>query len=133
MKEEFTKKQFTYRGKTIDELKTLNVREFSKLVKAKERRNILRDFQKIEDFVNRSKVKLEKNKTIKTHDRDLVIVPHMIGWKIYIHSGNKFAPIEITGEMLGHKLGEFAPTRARIKHSKAGVGATKGSKHKSKK
>ncbi len=133
MEEEITKKQFTYRGRTLDELKKLDVREFAKLVQSRNRRNILRNFQKIEDFVNRSKRKLEKNKAIKTHARDLIVVPEMVGWKIGIHNGRNFVAIQIIGEMLGHKFGEFAPTRQRIKHSKAGVGATKGTKHKSKK
>ena len=69
----------------------------------------------------------------KTHDRDLVMVPQMIDWKIGIHNGKTFVPVQVVGEMLGHKFGEFAPTRGRIQHGKAGVGATKGSKHKSKK
>lgn len=133
MTEEITKKQILYHGKTIEELKKLDVREFAKLVASKNKRNILRNFQRIEDFINRSRVKLEKNKLIKTHQRDLVVTPHMVGWRIFIHSGNKFAPVDITTECLGHKFGEFAPTRGKIKHSKAGVGATKGSKHKSKK
>ena len=127
------KKQFTYKGKTIEELKELNVREFAKLIKSRQRRTILRNFQEIENFINRSKIKIAKNKPIKTHQRDLIVTPEMIGWKIFIYNGNKFIPAEITGEMLGHVFGEFSPTRARIKHSKAGVGATKGSKHKSKK
>ena len=57
----------------------------------------------------------------------------MIGMKIQIYNGHNFTPVEIVGEMLGHKFGEFSPTRVRIKHSKAGVGATKGSMAKSKK
>ncbi|MBU0466255.1 MAG: ribosomal protein S19 family protein, partial [Nanoarchaeota archaeon] len=126
-------KEFTYKGKTISELKTLDVREFAKLVSSRQRRTALRNFQEIEEFINRSKVKLEKNKPIRTHQRSLIVVPEMIGWKIFIYNGNKFVPVEVIGEMLGHVFGEFAPTRARIKHSKAGVGATKGSKHKSKK
>ena len=130
---ELTKKQFTYKGKTIEKLKELNVREFAKLIKSRQRRTILRNFQEIENFINRSKIKIAKNKPIKTHQRDLIVTPEMIGWKIFIYNGNKFIPAEITGEMLGHKFGEFAPTRARIKHSKAGVGATKGTKHKAKK
>lgn len=130
---EITKKQFTYRGKSIEELKNLDVREFAKLVRSRERRNILRNFQKIEDFIRRSKKKIEKNKLVKTHKRDLIIVPEMVGWKISIYNGQKFIPTLITGEMLGHKFGEFSPTRARIKHGKAGVGATKGTKHKAKK
>ena len=133
METEFKKKEFTYKGKTIDELKTLDVREFAKFLRARQRRTLLRNFQEIEEFINRSKIKLEKNKPIRTHQRSLIVVPEMIGWKVFIYNGNKFFPVEVTGEMLGHVFGEFAPTRARIKHSKAGVGATKGSKHKSKK
>lgn len=130
---ELKKKDFTFRGKTIEELQTLDVREFAKLMRSRQRRTALRNFQKIEDFVNRAKKKSEKKRPIKTHQRDLIIVPEMIGMRMQIYNGNKFVPIEITGEMLGHKFGEFAPTRARIQHTKAGVGATKGSKSKSKK
>jgi len=133
MADELTKKQFTFKGKTIDELKTLSVRQFAGLIKSRNRRTVLRNFQQVEDFVNRAREKISKGKRVKTHKRDLIIVPELIGMKIQIYNGNKFVPVEVTGEMLGHKFGEFAPTRARIKHSKAGVGATKGSKHKSKK
>jgi len=130
---ELTKKQFTYKGKTIEELKTLDVREFAKFLKARQRRTVLRNFQKVEEFVNRANRKMNRGKKIRTHQRDLVVVPGMIGMKIQIYNGNKFVPVEVIGEMLGHKFGEFALTRAKIKHSKAGVGATKGTKHKSKK
>ncbi len=130
---EFKKKEFTFRGKTVEELKTLDVREFAKFLRSRQRRTLLRNFQEVEEFINRSKVKLEASKPIRTHQRSLIVVPEMVGWKIFIYNGNKFVPVEITKEMLGHVFGEFAPTRARIKHSKAGVGATKGSKHKSKK
>jgi len=130
---EFKKKEFTYKGKTIDELKTLEVREFAKFLRSRQRRTLLRNFQEVEEFINRSKEKLAKNKPIRTHQRSLIVVPEMVGWKIFIYNGNKFVAVEVTRDMLGHVFGEFAPTRARIKHSKAGVGATKGSKHKSKK
>ena len=130
---ETTKKQFTYRGKTIEELQKLEVREFAKLIRSRGRRQILREFQKIEDFVNRSKRKIAKGKSVKTHQRHLIIVPRMIGMKIGIYDGKSFISIEITGEMLGHKLGEFAPTRKRVQHGSAGVGATKGSRAQAKK
>ena len=126
------KKQFTFRGKTLEELKAMNIREFAKLLKSRRKRSILRHFQKIEDFVNRAKIKLAKNKSIKTHQRDLIIVPQMVGMKIGIHNGNNFTHIIVVGEMLGHVFGEFAPTRSRVKHGGAGVGATKGTKSKSK-
>lgn len=130
---EIKKKEFTYRGKSIEELKKLDVREFSKYIKSGARRSILRQFQQIEDFINRARIKTEKNKSIRTHQRNLVIVPAMVGMKIGIHDGKTFLPVIITGEMLGHRLGEFAMTRARVKHGKSGIGATKGSKFKAKK
>ena len=127
------KKEFTYRGKTIEELKQLDIREFAKLIRSNNRRTVLRNFNEMEKFVNRSKVKMAKKKQIKTHDRYMVIVPGMIGMKIGIYDGQKFVFIEMVGEMLGHRLGEFAPTRTRTKHGKAGVGSTKGTRSKAKK
>jgi small subunit ribosomal protein S19 len=130
---ETKKKEFTYRGKTVEELKKLDVREFAKFLESRSRRAALRQFQDIENFISRCRKKESKDKKIKTHKRNLIIVPQMVGMKMQIHNGNKFLPLEITGEMLGHRLGEFSPTRNRVKHSKAGVGSTKGSKSKSKK
>ncbi len=130
---EIKRKEFTYRGKTLEELKKLDVREFSKYIKSGERRTALRQFQQIENFISRAKTKINKNKAVRTHERSLIIVPEMVGMKIDIHDGRNFIPINITGEMLGHRLGEFAMTRGKVKHSKAGIGATKGSKFKAKK
>jgi len=130
---EMRKKEFTYRGKTIEELKGLDVREFTKYLRARQRRSALRQFQEIEKFISRSKEKIAKERPIKTHQRDLVVVPEMVGMKIQIYNGQKFIPVEIIGEMLGHKFGEFALTRTRVKHGSAGVGATKGSRAKAKK
>jgi small subunit ribosomal protein S19 len=130
---EIKKKEFTFKGKTVEELQTLEVREFAKLLRSRQRRTVLRNFQKVEDFVTRAKAKEAKKKPIKTHSRDIVVVPAMIGMRIQVYKGNGFSPIDITGEMLGHKFGEFALTRVKTKHTKAGVGATKGSMAKSKK
>jgi len=130
---ELKKKEFTYRGKTIEELKKLDVREFAKYLRSREKRNVLRQFQKIEMFVERAKKKIKNKKPVRTHQRDLVVVPEMVGMRIQIYNGRAFISADIVGEMLGHKFGEFALTRTRVKHSKAGVGATKGTKHKSKK
>ena len=130
---ETSKKQFTFRGKSIEELKDLDIRESAKYLKSSSKRAVLRQFHEIEKFINRAKEKIKKNKPVKTHQRDLVVVPRMIGMKIYVYNGKTFMPVEVIGEMLGHRLGEFAPTRAKIKHGSAGVGATKGTKFKSKK
>ncbi|MBU2504074.1 MAG: ribosomal protein S19 family protein, partial [Nanoarchaeota archaeon] len=84
---EIRKKDFKYRGIGLEELKKLDVREMAKYLKSGKRRIVLRQFQKIEDFMNRAKEKVEKNKPIKTHLRDIVIVPGMIGLRIHVHNG----------------------------------------------
>ena len=131
--EEVRKKEFIYRGKTLEELKKLDVREFAKLLRARQRRSVLRQFQEIEKFVNRARTKISRNKLLRTNQRDLIVVPQMVGMKISIHNGKNFIATTIVEEMLGHTLGEFALTRGRTKHGKQGVGATKGTKFKSKK
>ncbi|MEK6925667.1 MAG: ribosomal protein S19 family protein [Nanoarchaeota archaeon] len=130
---ETKKKENLYRGKTLEELKNLEVREFAKYLTSRPKRTLLRNFQIIEDFVSRVKMKTEKGKPIRTHYRDIIIVPQLIGSRIAVYDGRNFAPVDITMDMLGHRLGEFAPSRGRVKHGSAGVGATKGSKHKAKK
>lgn len=128
-----TRKKQTFRGKHVEELKNLEVREFAKFLKSRQEKFVLRHFSEIEDFISRAKKKISRNKPIRTHKRDLIIVPGMIGMKIHIYNGRAFLPIEVTWEMLGHKFGEFSPTRGKTKHGKAGIGATKGSKSKAKK
>jgi small subunit ribosomal protein S19 len=130
---ESTKKIFKYRGKTLEELKPMDVREFSKLLKSRARRMVLRQFNEINEFVNRSKVKIERKKTIKTHDRNLVVVPEMVGMRIHVYNGHAFVPVDVIGEMLGHRFGEFSLTRGKVKHGTAGIGSTKGSKSQAKK
>ena len=114
-------------------MKTLDVREFAKYLKARPRRTVLRQFRDIEYFIARSRKKLDKKKLVKTHDREMVIVPAMVGWRVMVHNGKGFEQVDIVEEMLGHRFGEFSQTRSKIKHGSAGVGATKGSKSKSKK
>lgn len=116
-----------YRGKTIDELKKLDTREFAKLLKSRPRRAILRKYDVVETFVKRCEKEAAKNKPIKTQKRDIVIVPKLVGMTIAIHSGKEYFPVKITEEMLGHRLGEFAVTRKKVQHGAPGVGATKSS------
>ena len=130
---EHKKKEFTYRGKTLEELKQLSPKEFAKCLKSKERRYLLRNYQEIERFVKSVREKLNKNKKIRTHKRNIVIIPELVGINIQVHNGKEFTPVEIIGEMLGHKLGEFSLTRSKVVHTKAGIGATKGTKHQAKK
>ena len=92
------KKEFLYHGKNIEELKALSLQEFSQLTPARLRRTIKRGFteeQKI--FLNKLK---RSKRSFKTHCRDMVILPEMVGKTIDIHNGNKFVSILIEIEML---------------------------------
>ena len=66
---------------------------------------------------------------VRTHRRDLPILPEFVGRSIGVHNGHKFVEIEVKAEMIGHYLGEFAPTRRGVTHSGPGVGATRSSAH----
>ena len=109
------------------DLKALDTREFAKLAKSRTRRAILRQSAEIENFVAKCVKVKAKNKQIKTHLRDIIIVPKLVDFTILIHNGKTFLPIIIIPEMLGHRLGEFSLTRNKVKHGAAGIGATKSS------
>jgi small subunit ribosomal protein S19 len=119
------KKEFKWRGKNLEETKNLDLKEFTLLLPARQRRSLKRGFtetqkkllKKVDDGAN----------NIKTHCRNMVIVPKMLGISFRVHTGKEFVPITITLEMLGHFLGEFALSRKTVSHSSPGVGATKSS------
>ncbi len=120
-------KIFTYRGKTLEEMKKMTLEEFARLLPARERRSLLK-----RGLTEQQKILLKKLRSgkefVKTHVRDMIIIPEMVGKKIGVYNGKEFVPVEIKPEMIGHRLGEFAPTRKRVKHSSPGVGATRSSK-----
>ncbi|MEW6328907.1 MAG: 30S ribosomal protein S19 [Candidatus Micrarchaeota archaeon] len=126
-------RKFAYRGKTLEELKALTFDEFVKLLKSRARRSALHAsarFRKLRERVGAAKrAKSEgKDKIIKTHVRDAIILPDWVGFKFGIHNGKEFKTVEIKPEMIGRRLGEFAHTTDRVLHSGPGVGATRGSK-----
>jgi small subunit ribosomal protein S19 len=120
-------KEYMFRGKNVDELKKFDTREFAKFLKARQRRAVLRQFQIIEQCVSRWNKQKDAGKPIRTHLRHLVIVPKMIDMQIAVHNGKLFNQIKIGHEMLGHRLGEFVPTRKKVEHGAPGIGATKSS------
>jgi len=115
-----------FRGVEVSELKQMDTRKFAKLVKSRARRAINRNYDVIDKFVLKCEKFSSKNKPIKTHNRSLVIVPGMLDQTIQVYNGKEFLKVLITEEMLGHRLGEFSLTRKIAKHTKAGVGSTKG-------
>jgi len=120
-------KELFYRGKSLDSLKALDVREVAKYLTSRSRRSVLRNFQVIENFTRRCERKAAKKKKIRTHLRDIVIVPKLVGMTIGIYNGKTFNDVTITNGMIGHRLGEFALTREKVSHGAPGIGATKSS------
>ena len=62
-----------------------------------------------------------ERKPIKTWSRRSTVTPDFVGHTFLVHNGNKFLPVFVTENMVGHKLGEFAPTRTFKKHGVKGV------------
>ena len=121
-------REFYYKGKSTKELKELSLEEFIKLLPSRERRTIKRGLTPRQKKLL-VKIKEEPDEFHKTHERDMVIIPEMIGAKLGIYNGKEFVRVEIQPEMLGYRLGDFSMTRQRVKHSAPGAGATRGSKH----
>ncbi len=125
------KKEFAFMGKSIEELQQMDLKAFAALANARARRSLERGFdkkflKKIE--ASRAQLGNEKPpKAIRTHKRDTVIIPAMIGLKFAVYNGHSFENVEIMPQMLGHYLGEMALTRKKLSHGKAGIGATKSS------
>lgn len=119
------KKIFTYRGKTTEELKEMSLKDFMELIPARQRRSLKRG------FTDAQKILLKKirkgNKTVKTHCRNMIILPEMIGTKLLVYRGNSFQALHVEEDMIGHYLGEFILTRKGVSHSAPGIGATKSS------
>lgn len=65
--------------------------------------------------------------SLKTHVRDMIILPDMVGLTINIHNGKEFSAVSIRPEMIGHYLGEYAITNKRVQHGAPGVGASRSS------
>eukprot|EP01080_Neovahlkampfia_damariscottae_P012516 gene12516-6264_t len=128
-------KTYTFRGIELDDLVKLSTDEFSRLIRSRARRRIMRGLgQKPEKFLAkcRKAKKLcqpgEKPPPVKTHMRDMIILPEMIGNIVGVHNGHQYAGVEIKDDMIGHALGEFAITYVPIRHGRPGIGATHSSR-----
>jgi small subunit ribosomal protein S19 len=125
-----TKRQviFLYRGQTLEDLLALSHDEQLALLPSRARRFFGRGFDH-DTQVFWAKVQAAgEGDEIRTHLRDFPVMPQFVGKMIHIHNGKEFQKVGITAEMIGHKLGEFAPTRKSVKHTGPGVGATRSSK-----
>ena len=118
------KKQFSYRGKTLEELQKLSIKELAELLPARQRRTLTRGLDETKlDIIK----KLSKKDSIKTQSRDMIVLPAFVGKTVKIHDGKNYVPIIMQEEMIGMFFGELAMTRKKVQHNAPGVGSTKSS------
>jgi small subunit ribosomal protein S19 len=119
------RKEFSYKGKNIEELASLSTAQFIELLPSRFKRKFNRGLTMQEQILLK---KIEKGKNnIKTHSRELMVLPCMFGKTLLVYNGKEYIQIMVNAEMSGHVLGEFSQTRKTCKHSSPGVGATKSS------
>ncbi|MFC6835206.1 30S ribosomal protein S19 [Halomarina ordinaria] len=124
--------EFTYRGHTVEELRGMTLSEFAELLPARMRRSIERGLtseqEKLLEKADKRDDDESANNPIRTHQRDMPIVPAFVGKTFAVYSGQEFERVLVEPEMLGHYLGEFVLTRTSVEHGQAGIGATRSSK-----
>jgi small subunit ribosomal protein S19 len=124
--------EFTYRGYELDELQDMSIEEVAELLPARQRRTITRGLsaqhEKLIETAREADPEETANDPIRTHLRDMPVLPEFVGLTFAVHTGQSFERVEVEPEMLGHYLGEFQLTRSQVEHGQAGIGATRSSK-----
>ena len=132
----FAQRNYTYRGKTLDDLRAMELKDFVQLLPCQRRRFIERSFDSkhvhLIEKLKKARQSVEgqagvRPPVVKTHLRSMVILPEFVDNVIGIYDGHVFFEVQIKPEMIGHVLADFAPSKKVVKHSKAGVGATRSS------
>jgi small subunit ribosomal protein S19 len=123
-------KEFRYRGKSLEELNAMSTEALLQLLPSRARRSLNRGVSEekrklLEDARAKRDGKLEGE--IKTHARDMIVLPTMVGLTIGVHNGREFVPLEIKPEMVGRYLGEYVITNKKVVHGTPGIGASRSS------
>ncbi len=123
------KKEFTYRGKTVGELKELTMDELLPLLPSGVRRSYARGLLAPERKFLKKVEEAKEGEAVRTHYRHIAVLPRFVGKTVSVYDGKEFIDVVIQPEMIGHRLGEFAASTKICAHSGVGVGATRSSKH----
>ncbi|EGD96025.1 40S ribosomal protein S15 [Trichophyton tonsurans CBS 112818] len=128
-------RKFSYRGIDLDQLLDLSSEQLRDVVHARARRRFNRGLKRkpmgLIKKLRKAKQEAKPNEKpdlVKTHLRDMIVVPEMIGSVIGIYSGKEFNQVEIKPEMVGHYLAEFSISYKPVKHGRPGIGATHSSR-----
>src|SRR4030042_53481 len=119
-------KNFQYRGRTVNELRAMSMDEFISILPARMRRSLRRGLSSDQRIVL-EKLRREQGKPIRTHARDMIILPEMIGKSVFVHTGKEFKEIKVTEKMVGHYVGEYAISINLVRHGRPGIGASRSS------
>ncbi|MFN3622275.1 MAG: 30S ribosomal protein S19 [Nitrososphaerales archaeon] len=123
-------KEFKYRGYTLEQLQNMSFESLLMLLPSRQRRSLYRgvsdEKRKLLEEVRAARDG-KLTKPIKTHARDMPILPYMVGLTIHVHNGKEFVPLQIKPEMIGHYLGEFVITNKKVVHGTPGIGASRSS------
>ena len=123
-------REYKYRGHSLDQLQGMSFESFLQLLPSRQRRTLNRGISdEKKKLIEESRLAKEgKLKAqIKTHARDMVVLPYMVGLTLYVHSGKEFVTLEIKPEMIGHYLGEYVITNKKVVHGTPGIGASRSS------
>ncbi len=119
--------KFAYRGKSWEEIQDMDFKEFRSIMPSRQRRSLEKGFTTAQKKLLLN-IQRNKEKFHRTKSRQMIIIPEMVGVKVGVHNGKEYVSLDIRPDMLGRRLGEFAPTRKAVKHSAPGFGATRSSK-----
>lgn len=123
-------KKFDYQGIDLIELEKMPMEKLFQLFPARARRSLTRGItdskRKLIEEIKLAKAGKLKN-PVRTHLRDLIILPYMVGVQVNVFSGKEFVAVNISPEMISHYLGEYVITNKRVSHGAPGVGASRSS------
>ena len=126
-------REFTYRDYTLEELQEMSMDDFIQLLPSRRRRSLLRvppeEQIKLRMKLRKARRAIGRGEklVVKTHCRETIILPEMVGLTINVHNGKEFVAVEVTPKKIGHVLGEFAITNKKVAHGTPGIGASKSS------
>merc|ERR1712033_155002 len=135
LKKKRTFRKYTYRGVDLDQLLDMTQDQLMGLYTCRIRRKFTRGLKrKPMALIKKLRKKKkecpvnEKPDLVKTHLRNMVVVPEMTGSIVGVYNGKTFTQVEIKPEMIGHYLGEFSISYKPVKHGRPGIGATHSSR-----
>ncbi|KAI8851441.1 ribosomal protein S19-domain-containing protein [Chytridium lagenaria] len=130
-----TFKKYTYRGVDLEQLLDMSSEQLVEIVHARARRRFQRGLKRkpmgLIKKLRKAKKEApenEKPEVVKTHLRNMIIVPEMVGSVVGIYNGKTFNQVEIKPEMIGHYLAEFSLSYKPVRHGRPGIGATHSSR-----